>query len=186
MNFLGMGAMEIIVIMVVALIIFGPDKLPEMGAQAGKALRDLRNMTREMTGDFEESISDVRGAMDDMKTTVAEVQRDTRDLAVSVTEITDSAAAEVRAGAQTLNDETAQVAAAAKPNLSSNSTSATATAPRPSPTKAVIPTTPQTQVIQPAKAVAPVEKTKKSAPAPAPKAPSKKDPLADLGGFDEG
>jgi TatA/E family protein of Tat protein translocase len=176
MNFLGMGAMEIIVIMVVALIIFGPDKLPEMGAQAGKALRDFRNMTREMTGDFEESISDVRGAMDDMKSTVAEVQRDTRDLATSVTEITDSAAAEVRAGVKTVNSETAQAAAAAKPNLS-----ATATATRPSPTKSLIPTSPQTQVTQQATSVAPPE-AKKGAPA----LPSKKDPLADLGGFDEG
>jgi TatA/E family protein of Tat protein translocase len=143
MNFLGMGAMEIIVIMVVALIIFGPDKLPEMGAQAGKSLRDLRNMTREMTGEFEESISDVRGAMDDMKTTVAEVQRDTRDLAVSVTEITDSAAAEVRAGAKTLNDETTSLTAAAR-------ASNTATVQRRAPVTIAV--------------------------------PSKKDPLADLGG----
>lgn len=180
MNFLGMGAMEIIVIMVIALIIFGPDKLPEMGAQAGKVLRDFRNMTREMTGDFEESISDVRGAMDDMKTTVAEVQRDTRDLATSVTEITDSAAAEVRAGVKTVNSETSQAAAAAAPGLSA-SPSATAVAEAPLPTKSVIPTSPQTQVKQPAKLVSPPA-AKKSAPA----LPSKKDPLADLGGFDEG
>lgn len=180
MNFLGMGAMEIIVIMVIALIIFGPDKLPEMGAQAGKALRDLRNMTREMTGDFEESISDVRGAMDEMKSTVAEVQRDTRDLATSVTEITDSAAAEVRAGVKTVNSETAQVAAAAKPNVTASS-AATATVQRPLPANSVIPTTPQTQITQPVKTVSPPEAKKNGSALP-----SKKDPLADLGGYDEG
>lgn len=175
MNFLGMGAMEIIVIMVIALIIFGPDRLPEMGAQAGKALRDLRNATREMTGEFEESITDVRSAMDEMKMTVSDVKRETRDLAVSVTEITDSAAEEIRSGAKTVNTETAQLVAAANPTVSGNgnaTANGTATAKRAQPAKTSIPKTPQTEVAQPPKPVA-----KRAVP-------TKKDPLADLGGID--
>ena len=41
-----MGPMEVTVILVVALIIFGPGRLPEMGAQAGKAVRDFRKLTK--------------------------------------------------------------------------------------------------------------------------------------------
>jgi TatA/E family protein of Tat protein translocase len=174
MNFLGMGAMEIIVIMVVALIIFGPEKLPEMGAQAGKVLRDLRNATREMTGEFEESITDVRSAMDEMKMTVADVQRETRDLATSVTEIADSAADEVRAGAQTFNDQTSEISAVVKADPSKNP-AATATATRT-----------QTSVAPPSNGgSAEPKKVSKPRQTSKPAVPSKKDPLADLGGFDE-
>lgn len=38
----GMGATELIVILVVALLIFGPGKLPEIGASLGKGIRDFR------------------------------------------------------------------------------------------------------------------------------------------------
>lgn len=179
MNILGMGAMEVIAIMIVALIIFGPDRLPEMGAQAGKALRDVRNMTREMTGEFEESISDVRGAMEEMKSTVAEVQRDTRDLATSVTEITDSAAAELRASAHAVNAETASLAEVARPDLSARPSN-TATARRPSPATSVVTDASQTQLTRPVKPSASPEAKKVGS-----SLPTRKDPLADIGGYDE-
>ena len=45
MNFLGMGPMELMVILVLALIIFGPGKLPEIAGQVGKVVRDFRRTT---------------------------------------------------------------------------------------------------------------------------------------------
>ena len=39
---LGLGAPELIVILVVALLIFGPGKLPEIGSALGKGIRDFR------------------------------------------------------------------------------------------------------------------------------------------------
>jgi sec-independent protein translocase protein TatA len=36
------GMPELTVVLVVALIIFGPGKLPELGSMIGKALRDFR------------------------------------------------------------------------------------------------------------------------------------------------
>ena len=53
MGFLGMGVQEIVIIAIVALIIFGPDRLPEMAGQAGKLLRDARKMTTDLQGEFE-------------------------------------------------------------------------------------------------------------------------------------
>ena len=38
----GIGVPELIVILVVALIIFGPGRLPEIGAALGKGIRDFR------------------------------------------------------------------------------------------------------------------------------------------------
>ncbi len=38
----GLGATELVVILGIALIIFGPGKLPELGGALGKGIRDFR------------------------------------------------------------------------------------------------------------------------------------------------
>jgi sec-independent protein translocase protein TatA len=45
----GIQPIHIVVILVVALLIFGPKRLPEMGRSIGKALNEFRNGTREVT-----------------------------------------------------------------------------------------------------------------------------------------
>lgn len=84
MSLFGMGGMEIMVIMVVALIIFGPGKLPEIGAQVGKAVRDFRRATNDLTREFNDSTSDLRSTMDEMKGAVSQVERETKELAQSI------------------------------------------------------------------------------------------------------
>ena len=46
----GFSPPDIAIILVLALIIFGPKKLPEMGKQIGRALREMRKVTDELTG----------------------------------------------------------------------------------------------------------------------------------------
>jgi sec-independent protein translocase protein TatA len=41
---MNLGAPEILLILVVALLIFGPQRLPEIGRQVGGAMRELRRM----------------------------------------------------------------------------------------------------------------------------------------------
>lgn len=53
----GIGAQELILLMVAALIIFGPQRLPEIAAQVGKAIRDFRRMSDDLTGEFQRSFS---------------------------------------------------------------------------------------------------------------------------------
>ena len=50
----GIGVPELIVIMVIALVVFGPGRLPEVGTALGKGIRDFKK-------GFE-------GAEDDLKT----------------------------------------------------------------------------------------------------------------------
>ena len=49
MNFLGMGPMELMMILVLALIVFGPGKLPEIAGQVGRVVRDFRRTTAELS-----------------------------------------------------------------------------------------------------------------------------------------
>ena len=40
---MGPGGMEIFIILVIALVVFGPQKLPEMGRSLGKAIREFKS-----------------------------------------------------------------------------------------------------------------------------------------------
>ena len=49
MNFFGIGPMEILLILIVALIIFGPGKLPEIARVMGRTMRTLRKASFDLT-----------------------------------------------------------------------------------------------------------------------------------------
>ena len=57
MNFLGMGPMELMMILVLALIVFGPGKLPEIAGQVGRVVRDFRRTTSELSSEFSRTLS---------------------------------------------------------------------------------------------------------------------------------
>jgi TatA/E family protein of Tat protein translocase len=77
MNILGMGPMEILLIVVLALIVFGPAKLPEMMGQVGKAIADFRRATSQLSDEFNRTIQaelqETRALVDDTKSTVTGV-----------------------------------------------------------------------------------------------------------------
>jgi sec-independent protein translocase protein TatA len=49
----------IVAILVVVLIIFGPGRLPELGAGIGKAMREFRKATSEMTAEVTHAVEPV-------------------------------------------------------------------------------------------------------------------------------
>jgi sec-independent protein translocase protein TatA len=54
----GIGLPELIVIMVVALLVVGPSKLPELARSLGKTFQEFRRMADEVKESFEEETSD--------------------------------------------------------------------------------------------------------------------------------
>lgn len=60
MNIMGIGPQEMMVIAVIALLVFGPGKLPEVMGQAGKLVRDFRRMSAELSGEFEKTIAEAK------------------------------------------------------------------------------------------------------------------------------
>jgi sec-independent protein translocase protein TatA len=51
-NVFGIGLPEMAVIMVLALLIFGPKKLPEIGRTFGKAIRSFQDASKEFESEF--------------------------------------------------------------------------------------------------------------------------------------
>lgn len=49
-----MGWQELVIVLVIVLIIFGPKKLPEMGKAIGGALKEFRKAGKEVMADEEE------------------------------------------------------------------------------------------------------------------------------------
>ena len=64
MNIFGVGLPEVTVILVLALLIFGPKKLPELGKQLGKTLQSLKNASNEFQNELNKAVNEP----DDMKT----------------------------------------------------------------------------------------------------------------------
>jgi len=58
----GIGMPELIVILVVALVVLGPKRLPEVARTLGKAMAELRRQTSDIVEEFQ-----VQGMVDDEK-----------------------------------------------------------------------------------------------------------------------
>ncbi|AYA76738.1 MULTISPECIES: twin-arginine translocase TatA/TatE family subunit [Robertmurraya] len=56
--FSNIGVPGLILILVLALIIFGPKKLPEIGRAFGQTLREFKKSTRELTSDVMEELDE--------------------------------------------------------------------------------------------------------------------------------
>jgi TatA/E family protein of Tat protein translocase len=51
------GLPELLLILAIALLVFGPKKLPEVGRSIGKAMREFRKTSEEIKEKFEEQIN---------------------------------------------------------------------------------------------------------------------------------
>ncbi len=69
-----LGMQEIIVIFILALIVFGPRKLPEIGKSLGKALADFKKASNELQQTWEEE-----ARLDKEKESVSEILKDSTD-----------------------------------------------------------------------------------------------------------
>jgi TatA/E family protein of Tat protein translocase len=66
---LGIGFPEMLLIMAVALLVFGPKKLPEIGKSLGRAIREFKRSSDELKERFEEEVraEEFKSVKDELK-----------------------------------------------------------------------------------------------------------------------
>jgi sec-independent protein translocase protein TatA len=62
------GLPELVIVLVIALVVFGPKRLPEMGRQLGKTLREFKSATSEIrtqigVDDIADSVKDIKSGL---------------------------------------------------------------------------------------------------------------------------
>ena len=73
-----LGMQEIIVIFVLALIIFGPRKLPELGKSLGKGLAEFKKASNELKQTWEEEVR-LEKEKESMSEILKDVSRDPKE-----------------------------------------------------------------------------------------------------------
>ena len=168
---MSIGPAEIIIVLILALLVFGPKRLPQMGKSLGKGVREFRkaaetakselglgevtDQINEVKATFTEPIQGVTGTFTDLKSSV--------DLKAAIEAPAAGAAAVAVAGAPASGSPAAESPAAESP-----APAADAFAPGPE-TPAV---TPQTVFADVPRSPAPPEGPVAEAPAEAPEAPA--------------
>lgn len=97
--FPSLGMPELLIIGVVALIVFGPRKLPELGRSLGKSLQEFRRATNELKHTLDEEIS-IEERKDERKIDASRTVTSTNPADISVP--TDPAAIESPAAPETI------------------------------------------------------------------------------------
>jgi sec-independent protein translocase protein TatB len=57
------GPMELVIIFILALLVVGPKKLPEVSRQLGKGIREFRRVSDEVRGEIDGALSEIDGAL---------------------------------------------------------------------------------------------------------------------------
>ena len=77
-----LGMQELIVIFILALIVFGPRKLPELGKTVGKGLAEFKRASNELKQTWEDEVrldkekKEVEDILEDSKQNVSEILKD--------------------------------------------------------------------------------------------------------------
>jgi len=91
---MGVSGSEILVIILIALLLFGADKLPEIARGLGKGMREIKKATDDIKREFDESTRDVRKDLNDVATSLKDYVNEVKntvdnDVRKSATEIND-------------------------------------------------------------------------------------------------
>ncbi len=77
MNFLGIGLPEIALILIIAVIVVGPQRLPEVAVQLARAIRYLRGYATDAT-------AQIRGELDELTREYQQVRQELQEFRQSV------------------------------------------------------------------------------------------------------
>ena len=82
---LNIGWTELLLVLGVALLIFGPGKLPELGQTLGKTIREFKGAINNIDADIKKEVNDIKSDVQevkdavDIKATIQDIQTDIQD-----------------------------------------------------------------------------------------------------------
>ena len=79
MNIFGVGLPEIAVIAALALVIFGPKKLPEIGRNLGKTLKTLQKASSEFESEFQKAVTNADDVDSEIRSELTKAQEDSAE-----------------------------------------------------------------------------------------------------------
>jgi TatA/E family protein of Tat protein translocase len=86
----GLGAMEILIILVIAFMLFGPKELPEIGKQVGKAIKGFKETTEDLRQSVEPEINmitqELKSVEQDFESSIKEAEEQIKGATDEVTE----------------------------------------------------------------------------------------------------
>jgi Sec-independent protein translocase protein TatA len=95
MGSVGLG--EIVIIAAIVLIIFGPDRLPEIARKGAELIRKSRAATTELTSSLRDEYGDVIAPLNEVRQELKSVRRDLTAAATSIADETSSLAKDLEA-----------------------------------------------------------------------------------------
>ena len=100
MEFLGVGPAELLLILVIALIAVGPERLPEIARTIAKTLNNLRAMSQHLTAEWQQeltAVNDIKAGAQELQQSLTEPFKAAQaDLQQSLTEPLKEAQSDVR------------------------------------------------------------------------------------------
>lgn len=97
MNFLGVGPLELMLVLIVGVIVLGPERIPEVAVQIARALRFLRGYATDAT-------AEMRAELTELMEEYEEVRKELQEFREGVTKDVSSIAEEVH---RTISDSQA-------------------------------------------------------------------------------
>ena len=86
----GLGAMEVLIILVIAFMLFGPKELPEIGKQVGKAVKGFKETTDDLRQSVEPEINmitqELKSVEQDLESTMKDAEEQIKGATDQVTE----------------------------------------------------------------------------------------------------
>ncbi len=71
-----LGFRELLVIFIIALLVFGPKKLPELGKSLGKGLREFKRATNELKATWDDQLKDAEKEISSTARDFRDIQKD--------------------------------------------------------------------------------------------------------------
>ena len=87
MDFMGIGPLEVLLVLIIGFLLLGPDKLPGMAAKAGQLYRNFKKATFDLTKTISEDVSSEKKTIsEDVSSISKTITQDLSSISKTITE----------------------------------------------------------------------------------------------------